>query len=180
MSRSPRNLYPSSFVNSPEAIRHVNQVRHWAGTVARLPFGTEVVVQACTGIEQAGTSSGQLLSITAKEYMEGNHMESIEHVLATLAGRIGDPRISPAPPLWPILALMLLGWRDRTSLYRVIERSTKLGVEEEVYRGLAIVVYLFPELQDWAAGVLQKIPLWERALAVPLAARKLVLSHQTD
>jgi len=177
MSRPTRNL--SSFLNS-ETLNHVNHVRHWAGTVAHLPFGKEVIVQACTGIEQAGLSSGRFLSATAQEYMTHEKVRNLEHTIAILASRVGDPRISPTPPLWPILALVLLGWRDGATVYGVIERSANLGVEEAVYRGLAIVVHLFPELSDWASAIHQRIPLWERALAVPLAARKLVQFRQTD
>ena len=92
---------------------------------------------------------------------------------ATLAGRVGNPRISPAPPLWPLLALLLLGWRDSLSAERVMERAAWLGMETEVERGLAIVAYLFPELHEWTADVPFRMPLWERTLAVPLAARKL-------
>ena len=54
-----------------------------------------------------------------------------------------------------------------------------MGFEEEVERGLAVVTYLFPELQDWMTGVPLGIPLWESALAVPLSARKLVLLEKT-
>src|SRR5437762_6148288 len=46
-------------------------------------------------------------------------------------------------------------------------------METEVERGLAIVAYLFPELQEWTADIPFRMPLWERTLAVPLAARKL-------
>jgi len=55
-----------------------------------------------------------------------------------------------------------------------MERAAWLGMENEVERGLAIVAYLFPELHEWTADVPFRMPQWERTLAVPLAARKLV------
>ena len=80
-----------------------------------------------------------------------------------------------ASSLWPLLALLLLGWRDRLSAERVMERAAWLGTENEVERGLAIVAYLFPELQEWTADIPFRMPLWERTLAVPIAARKLAV-----
>src|SRR5206468_9019924 len=99
--------------------------------------------------------------------------QNSEQLAVTLAGRVGNPRVSPAPPLWPLLALLLLAWRDRLSADRVMERAAWLGMENEVERGLAIVAYLFPELQEWTADIPSRMPLWERTLAVPLAARQL-------
>jgi len=177
LSQSPRNLSPGFFRNSPEALKHVNHVRHWAGRVAHLPFGGEAIVQACAGIDQAGVSRGHLLSATARDYLS---LKSIDHIVATLAGRVGNPEIPPTPPLWPLLAVLLLGWGETTSIEGVLRHSNDLGVEAEAYRGLAMVVYLFPELRVWAADVHRKIPLWERAFALPLAARKLVQFEQAD
>src|ERR1051326_7008913 len=48
-------------------------------------------------------------------------------------------------------------------------------MDTEVERGLAIVAYLFPELQEWTADIPFGMPLWERTLAVPIAARKLAM-----
>ena len=123
-----------------------------------------------------GMSSGFQLSATAREYVAS---ADIDQIVAILAGRIGNPRISPKPPLWPLLALVLLGWGATTSVARVMRRSTDLHIEEEAYRGLAITVHLFPELAEWVAAARERIPFWERVLAVPLAARKLVRS-ETD
>ena len=98
----------------------------------------------------------------------------------TLARRVGDPRVSPVPPLWPVLALLLLAWRQVFSAERIMRQATELGAENEVLRGLAIIAYLFPELEYWLGTIRSRIPPWERTLAVPLAARKLVVLENME
>ena len=153
-----------------EITNYVSLIRIGARAVAGLPLGGGALVEACGLVERAGMPSRCGLLATAREY---TFFQNSEQLAATLAGRVGNPRISPTPPLWPLLALLLLGWRDSLSAERVMERAAWLGMETEVERGLAIVAYLFPELQEWAADVPFRMPLWERTLAVPLAARKL-------
>jgi len=116
--------------------------------------------------------SGYRLHATARKYAV---FQNSDQLAVTLAGRVGNPRVSPAPPLWPILALLLLTWRETVSADQVMLRAAALGIQDEVHRGLALIAYLFPELESWLAGVPLGIPLWEKTLAVPLAARKLVL-----
>ena len=99
--------------------------------------------------------------------------------MAILASRMRN-QIAPVPPLWPLLALLLFGWRDTISAQAVMARAADIGLTEETQRGLVIVTYLFPELQSWLAGVPLRIPLWERSLAVPFAARKLVLVEKAS
>src|SRR5207249_2136853 len=154
-----------------EITNYVGLIRIGARAVAGLPIGGGALVQACAMVEQAGMPSRYRLLATAREYTV---FQNSEQLAATLAGRVGNPRISPLPPLWPLLALLLLGWRDRLSAERVMKRAAWLGMETEVERGLAIVAYLFPELHEWTADVPFRMPQWERILAVPLAARKLV------
>ena len=146
-------------------------IRGGARAVARLPAGGGALVEGCAFLERTGMPRRYRLVATAREYMVFNNSEQLA---VTLADRVGDPRVSPAPPLWPLLALLLLGWRDRLSAERIMERAAWLRKETEVERGLAIVAYLFPELQEWTADIPFRMPLWERTLAVPLAARKLV------
>jgi len=81
--------------------------------------------------------------------------------------------------VWPVLALLLLGWRNSFSIEKVMERSAP-AADHDVQLGFAIVGYLFPELENWIGNMRLKIPLWERRLAVPLAARKLVLLDKMD
>src|SRR5436309_13644051 len=106
------------------------------------------MVEACALVEQAGLPSRYRLLATAREYTV---FQNSEQLAVTLAGRVGDPRVSPAPPLWPLLTLLLLAWRDRLSAERVMQRAAWLGTETEVERGLAIVAYLFPELRELIA-----------------------------
>src|SRR5205809_5350581 len=153
-----------------ETTNYVSLIRIGARAVAGLPLGGGVLVEACGLVERAGMPSRCRLLATAREY---TFFQNSEQLAVTLAGRVGNPRISPTPPLWPLLALLLLGWRDSLSAERVMERAAWLGMETEVERGLAIVAYLFPELQEWTADIPFRMPLWERTLAVPLAARKL-------
>jgi len=153
-----------------EITNYVSLIRIGARAVAGLPLGGGVLVEACGLVERAGMPSRCRLLATAREY---TFFQNSEQLAVTLAGRVGNPRVSPVPPLWPLLALLLLGWRDRLSAERVMERAAWLGTENEVERGLVIVAYLFPELQEWTADIPFRMPLWERTLAVPLAARKL-------
>src|SRR5213594_2747989 len=154
-----------------EITNYLSLIRIGARAVTRLPAGSAALVEACAFVERAGMPSSYRLLATAREYAV---FQNSEQLAVTLAGRVGNPRVSPAPPLWPLLALLLLGWRDRLSAERMMEQAAWLGMETEVERGLAIVAYLFPELQEWIAEVPFRMPLWERTLAVPLAARKLV------
>src|SRR5438876_7702300 len=160
-----------------ELTNYVGLIRAGARAVARLPFRGGAIVEACVLVERAGMPSSYRLLATAREYAV---FQNSEQLAVTLAGRVGNPRVSPAPPLWPLLALLLLGWRDRLSAERVMERAAWLGMETEVERGLAIVAYLFPELQEWTADIPFRMPLWERTLAVPLAARKLAALTNTE
>src|SRR5438094_3268705 len=153
-----------------EITDYVSLIRMGARTLARLPGGCGALVEACAFVERAGMPSRHRLLATAREYTV---FQDSEQLAVTLAGRVGNPRVSPVPPLWPLLALLLLAWRDRLSAERVMERAASLRMENEVERGLAVVGYLFPELQEWTADIPFRLPLWERTLAVPLAARKL-------
>src|SRR5881397_2183628 len=155
-----------------EIVKYLSLIRGSARAAARSPFDGNAIVEACGLVERTGVPSSYRLLATAREYAV---FQNGEQLAVTLAGRVGNPRVSPAPPLWPLLALLLLGWRDRLSAERVMERAARLGMENEVERGLAIVAYLFPELQEWTADIPFRMPLWERTLAVPLAARKLAV-----
>src|SRR5947207_5499782 len=163
--------------NGTDIVKYLSLIRGSARAVAHSPFDGNVIVEACSLAERAGIPTNYRLLATAREYAV---FQNSEQLAVTLAGRVGNPRVSPAPPLWPLLALLLLGWRDRLSTERVMERAAWLGMETEVERGLAIVAYLFPELQEWAADVPFRMPLWERTLAVPLAARKLAALTNTE
>jgi hypothetical protein len=136
-----------------------------------MPFGGEAIVEACRCIERGGMPAGYLLPVTAAEYAACRG----EELAAVLSCRIGNPRVPPTPPLWPLLAILLLGWGNAIPIARVMQQSSVAGMEYEAQRGFLIVVYLFPELKWWLAGIALKMPHWERILAVPLAARKLVL-----
>src|SRR5437867_8334688 len=153
-----------------EITNYVSLIRIGARAVTRLPAGSAALVEACAFVERAGMPSRYRLLATAREYTV---FQNSEQLAVTLAGRVGNPRVSPLPPLWPLLALLLLAWPDRLSAERLMERAASLGMENEVERGLAVVGYLFPELQEWTADITFRMPLWERTLAVPLAARKL-------
>ena len=139
-----------------EITNYVSLIRIGARAVTRLPAGSAALVEACAFVERAGMSSRYRLLATAREYTV---FQNSEHLAVTLAGRVGNPRVSPVPPLWPLLALLLLAWPDRLSAERVMERAASLGMENEVERGLAIVAYLFPELQEWTADIPFRMPL---------------------
>ena len=159
-----------------ELLKHIHPIRSRSRKEARSPFIRSDLVAASRRVEEAGLPESYRLYKTAREYVVS---QDCEEVIVRLASRIGDPRIAPVPPLWPLLALVLFEWRHDISACAVLEHARTMGFEEEVERGLAVVTYLFPELQDWMTGVPVGIPLWESALAVPLSARKLVLLEKT-
>src|ERR1043165_5947227 len=160
-----------------EITNYVSLIRIGARAVAGSPLGGNAIIEASAAVERTGLPRRFRLLATAREYaVFQNH----EQLAATLAGRVGNPRVSPAPPLWPLLALLLLVWRDRLSAQRLMQQAAWLSMEAEVERGLAIVAYLFPELQEWAADIPFRMPLWERTFAVPIAARKLAVLESME
>jgi hypothetical protein len=163
-------------LNGGETLRYTNFIRRIAQASACSPFTNDAIVRACSSAELAGMPRTFRLATTAQEYAV---FASGEQLAVTLAGRVGNPRVSPVPPVWPVLALLLLGWRNSFSIEKVMERSAP-AADHDVQLGFAIVGYLFPELENWIGNMRLKIPLWERRLAVPLAARKLVLLDKMD
>jgi len=165
------------FWGSGDLIKHIDPIRIRSRKFARSPFIGSDLVAATRRIEAAGLPEGYRLFDTARQYALSQESEQL---IITLASRVGDPRIAPAPPLWPLLALLLFEWRADIRARGVLGRARTIGLQEEVERGLSVVTYLFPELQDWMTGVPQGLPFWESALAVPLSARKLVLLEKTS
>src|SRR5262249_43169103 len=141
-----------------------------------VPFSGQNLAEAAARLEKAGMPASYRLSAVGQEYAR---YENPEELAMQLASRIGDPQVAPVPPLWPLLALVLLEWGESISAKRVLAQAREMGVSEQAQRGLVIVTYLFPELNQWLAGVPLEIPFWERVLAVPLAARKLVLLEKS-
>src|ERR1051326_4646068 len=160
-----------------EITKHVTLIHIGARAAAGSPFGARGVVEACYLVERAGMPSRYRLLSTAREYAV---FQNSDQLAVTLAGRVGNPRVSPVPPLWPLLALLLLVWRDWLSAQRLMQQAAWLGMDTEVERGLAIVAYLFPELQEWTADIPFRMPLWERTFAVPIAARKLAVLESIE
>src|SRR2546426_4964297 len=98
--------------NGRETLKYISLIRQGALAVAYLPFNGSAIVEACLLVERAGMPSLYRLTATAREYAV---FQNSEQMAVTLAGRLGNPRVSPTPPLWPLLALLLLGWRDSLS-----------------------------------------------------------------
>ena len=159
-----------------EVLKHLHPIRNHARKVPRSSFDGTGIVAASIRIERAGLPESYRLPDTARQYAI---FQNCEQLIAILASRMGDPKIAPVPPLWPLLALMLFEWHGSTSAARVLTYAASMGLREEVQRGLVIVAYLFPELESWLGEVHLGLPLWERVLAIPLAARKLVLLQKT-
>ena len=156
-----------------EVAYHVGLIRRAARRLEGSEFTGDALMDACLWVEWAGMPASYGLAATALEHTA---FQKADHLALVLASRVGNPRVSPLPPLWPLLALLVLSWRDTVSAPGVVARAEVLGSEAEVRRGLSIVVYLIPELEDWLEGVSLDIPLWEQTLALPLAARKLALA----
>jgi hypothetical protein len=96
-------------------------------------------------------------------------------LVAMLAVHVGDPANSPDPPVWLHLGLAILVWKETVSARAVAELGEVLGHGDQVDRGLAIIAHLFPELLDWVGAESGRIPNWEKKLAIPLAARRIVM-----
>jgi len=159
-----------------ETLTHVQPIRHRARKFARAPYAGSLIIAASTRIERGGLPHGYRLTDTAREYAV---IEDAAQLVTVLAGRLGNPGIAPNPPVWPLLAMLLMEWGDVMSAQDVLHRGARMGASEEVSRGLIIMSYLFPEMHDWLSGVRLQVPFWERALAIPFAARKLVLLEKT-
>ena len=91
-----------------------------------------------------------------------------------LAARVGDPAALPSPPHWFHLAVALMAWRDSLNVHTVLTLADRLDIGARAQRGLAMVGSLFPELKPSLDLSSFEIPLWERLLAVPGAARRVV------
>jgi serine/threonine protein phosphatase PrpC len=154
-----------------EIFTHVHLIRREASATGSMPLNGDAFVQACLNAEAAGFPRTYHMPATAQEYAL---FRTGEQLAVTLAARVGNPHVSPIPPLWPLLGVLLLGWRHAIPAKRVMQTAAEYRNREHVERGLAIVAYLFPELEGWLADVQLKIPHWEKAIAVPLAARKLI------
>ncbi len=178
-SRATRGFFERVYPlwSKDDVLKHLGPIRNCARKAARSGFDGTAIVAASARLEQAGIPANYGLSTTAREYAV---FQNCEQLVAIFASRVGNPQIAPVPPLWPLLALVLFEWRATISGSGVVARAASLGLSEEAQRGLVIVRHLFPELQDWLAEVPLAIPLWERVLAVPLAARKLVLLEKTS
>jgi hypothetical protein len=131
------------------------------------PYDPDVFADVCAWITDAG---GMRLADTVRKY---ESFDSGEQLGAALAAKLGDARVSPNPPIWPLLAILILGWRESLSAADIALGRSE-SAREEVDRGLAIVVHLFPELAGWLAEIQLALPRWETTLAVPLAARRLL------
>jgi len=99
-------------------------------------------------------------------------------LITLFAAHVGDASNSPAPPVWPHLGLALLVWKDRVGIKEILDMGKKLKQPAEVERGLAIAAHIFPELAGWIGTQKLAIPRWERRLAIPLAARRIVAGER--
>ena len=97
-----------------------------------------------------------------------------ELLVALMAGRVGDPEAVPTPPSWFHLAVAILGWGDRLDLDAVLTLAAELRIAPQVHRGLAAAAVLFPELAPVVPAPALEIPVWERWVALRIAASRLV------
>ena len=97
-----------------------------------------------------------------------------ELMAVLLAARVGDPEAVPAPPMWFHLAVAILGWKEHLDFDEILELADDLELGGRVHRGLAITSSVFPEIAGLVPSHKLQIPLWERILVLPLAARRVV------
>jgi len=103
-----------------------------------------------------------------------------ELFVVLLAARVGDPAALPSPPHWFHLAVAMLAWRESLNIHTVLTLSDRLDLSAKAQRGLAMVGSLFPELKANLDLSSFEIPLWERLLAVPVAARRVVRESMAE
>lgn len=166
----------------PERLQHRDRspeslIRWGARTVVSSTFTGEALVEACLYLELAGMPTDYHLSLTAQQYAV---FRDIDQVAVRLAAHVGNPQVAPTPPRWPVLALLLLGWKQNLPADQILVHAAELDAEQQAQRGLVIVAYMFRELQPWLAGAEMRLPRWEIKLAVPLAARKLLQFERTN
>lgn len=99
-------------------------------------------------------------------------------LITLLAAHLGNPSAPPTPSIWPHLALSLLVWNDQVPVQSILEFAGALDLAEDVQRGLAITAHVFPELREWAGVDELSIPGWEKKLAIPIAARRLMMGER--
>jgi hypothetical protein len=123
-----------------------------------------------------GPLAGYLDRWTADVEIGGTRwlMPTGELLVMLLAARVGDPEALPMPPAWFHLAVALLAWHGRVSARLALGLAGELGVQPHVARGLAIVGEMLPEVRRVLPKGRLEIPMWERLLAVPVAARRVV------
>ncbi len=97
-----------------------------------------------------------------------------ELLVMLMAARVGDPESSPTPPQWPHLATALLASQDALDHGLVLALAAELDLAPKVHRGLAAARQLVPELGRHFPDQRLEIPWWERTIALPIAARRLL------
>ncbi len=99
-------------------------------------------------------------------------------LITLLAAHLGNPSAPPTPSIWPHLGLALLVWNDRIRVKDILEYAGTLDVLEDAQRGLALAAQIFPELAEWTDLDKLWIPGWEKKLAIPIAARRLMMGER--
>ena len=97
-----------------------------------------------------------------------------ELMVVLLAARTGDSRVNPLAPTLPSLVLQLKSESRELDRRSLVEIARGLDVEESTSRGLGVALHLFPELRRAIAMEDLSLPRWEKSLAVPVAARRVM------
>src|SRR5262245_58438521 len=103
--------------NDGQIPKYLNVIRTQAAPPGTVAFDGNALVEVCINAEKAGLPMTYYLPATAQEYALSRNGEQL---VVTLAARVGNPRVSPVPPLWPLLALLLLRWRHTMPVRLVI------------------------------------------------------------
>jgi len=127
-------------------------------------------------IGHLGGLQGLVEQVTVEVDLVGRRWRVPRRELLTvlLAARVGDPDSTPLPPMWVHLAVALEAWRDNVRYDQVSEIAERLGLAPQVHRGLAVTLAIMPHLRAWLPMRRLKIPLWERTITLPLAAKRLL------
>ncbi len=131
---------------------------------------TEIRVAPCGALTELLDDCTEAIEIDGQSWL----IPTGELLIALLAARVGDPESTPLPPVWVHLALAMARFGDTIDHDTVHSITHHLGLNERAQRGFAVGHQLVPSILESPLVGSAQLPFWERRLAVPLAAKRLL------
>ncbi|MCP4901674.1 MAG: hypothetical protein GY906_32320 [bacterium] len=130
----------------------------------------EIRVAPCGALTELLDDCTQEITLDGQSWL----VPTGELLIALLAARVGDPESTPLPPVWVHLALAMARFGDTIDHGLVHGITHHLGLDERAQRGFAVGHQLIPSILESPFVDSAQLPFWERKLAVPLAAKRLL------